>query len=153
MKEIIKSHDKCIYLSIVFSIVSSISLIAAAWVNSENINQTVLKVLGLVFWIGLALEQALFWKANKLRKDLAKNDKGAPTGKIGLLSHGTTKSCFVADVVFAGSLILFVICMLFHFGEELLQYILISLLVLSFRMHCILNGINYRYKKYKEGKS
>lgn len=152
MNEFVKWYSNLIRLSIFCSIISSLSLLAAVLVNSESKNQMILISFGLVFWVGLILEQALFWKANSLKKELFKLEKRTPRGRIGILSIAASSEGFVADVVFAGSLIALVVCMMFHLGEALVQYIFICLMVLSFRMHCILNGKNYRYKKYIERK-
>ena len=45
-------------------------------------------------------------------------------------------------------IVVFVILMATGVGEKAIQYIFIFLLVLSFRLHCILNGKNFRYKKF-----
>ena len=61
---------------------------------------------------------------------------------------------FAADILFIVSLTAFIVVSVMKIGEDVLQYALISCVILSFRLHCLLNGINYRYSKKikKEGK-
>lgn len=152
MSELKRKHAVLFITSLVCSVISSLSLLAAILVNSEGKNKEILIAFGLVFWIGLVLEQILFWKANQLMKIALLKDRRRIRGRPGIISLSTYMEGFVVDIVFVVALISLVVCMAFGFGETLMQYILICLMVLSFRLHCFLNGRNYKYKKLKERK-
>lgn len=152
MSEIKRKHKVLFNTSVVCSVISSLSLLAAILVNSEGRNKEILIAFGLVFWIGLILEQVLFWRANRLMRFAITKDRRRIRGKPGIISLSTYMEGLVVDAVFIISLIAFIICVAFGLGEALMQYIFICLMVLSFRLHCFLNGRNYKYKKLKERK-
>lgn len=152
MNELCKKHRKNLYLSIVSSVISSLSLMAAILVNSEGENKITLFVFGALFWIGLVIEQIFFWRSYVFMKEIAFQSKRLLKGRAGIFTFAASTEGFIADVVFAISLIALVICAVFSLGETILQYILICFIVLSFRMHCILNGKSYRYKEITERK-
>ena len=152
MSEIKKKHSLLFVTSVVYSAISSLSLLAAILVNSEGKNKEILIAFGLVFWIGLILEQILFWRANRLMRIAITRDKRRIRGKPGIISLSTYMEGLVVDAVFIISLIAFMVCIAFGLGESLMQYIFICFMVLSFRLHCFLNGRNYKYKKSKERK-
>lgn len=152
MSEIKRKHTLLFWSSIVCSIISSLSLMAAMLVNSEGKNKEVLIAFGLLFWIGLIMEQILFWRANLLMRIAITKDRRRIRGRPGIISLSTYIEGFVVDIVFVISLISLVVCMAFGLGETLMQYVFICLMVMSFRLHCFLNGRNYKYKKSKERK-
>lgn len=138
-------------LSVACSFISSLSIVFLAFYAGET-KMTVPKLLvALVFWIGLIAEQILFWKANSMRKKmLGEKSKG----KIGLLSICKNKFANAADIVLLVSLILLILFAAFGILENIVQYILCFIIILSFRLHCILNGQNFSYinNKKEEGK-
>lgn len=102
-----------------------------------------------VFWIGLLAEQFFFWKSNSIRKEILKSGKFQKLkSNIGLISMLQNKYGAVADIVFVISLVVLLVLMIIGIGEKTAQYVLIFLLVLSFRLHCILNGKNFKYINY-----
>lgn len=144
-------HTKWIILCLVGSVVSSMALLPAALVNSEGKYKVLLIAFALLFWLGLILEQVSIWQADGVMKAEMRKEKAFPW-RVGLLSFAATREGLAADMLFAISLIILLICIAFQLGESILQYVLISLVVLSFRMHCILNGKNYRYMKSEKRK-
>ena len=147
-----QKHAVLFAFAMVFSVISSLSLMAAMLVNNEGKNKGILVTFGLLFWFGLILEQVLFWKANRLMKIAVAKERRRIHGAPGILSLSTCPEGLAVDIAFGVSLIAFIICITFGIGEMLLQYIVICLMVLSFRLHCFLNGRNYKYKKLKERK-
>lgn len=139
-------HAKWLVLCLAGSAVSSMALLPAALVNSEGKYRALLIFFALLFWLGLILEQISIWKADGIMKTETRKEEQHPR-RSGFLSVAATPEGLIADIVFAISLVVLLVCLIFRFGESILQYVLISLLVLSFRMHCILNGKNYRYWK------
>lgn len=147
-----KKHSKLLSLSIISSVISSISLLASILVNSEGKNQTILIVFGWVFWFGLLIEQILFWRANAMLKIIEKQGRRL-LGRAGIFSIAASFEGFIADTVFIITISGLLICIIFKLGETLMQYVFICLMVLAFRLHCFLNGKNYRYKKMLERKA
>ncbi|WP_294953157.1 hypothetical protein [uncultured Eubacterium sp.] len=106
-------------------------------------------VFPLIFWLGLVAEQYFFWESNKIRKEiLNKGNYRKLNAKIGLISFLQNKYGAIADLIFFVSLIILSLLMIVKVGEKSVQYIFIFLLVLSFRLHTILNGKNFRYINY-----
>jgi len=154
MQDKYRRHSLYFTISLVNSVVSSLSVLAAVFVNTEGKNKVVLIVFASVFWITLVLEQVFFWKADRIMKELVRLENRKLRSKVGIFSIAASGAGLVADVIFAVSLIALIICAGFSIGEELLQFILICLMVLSFRLHCFLNGKNYKYKSIvKKGRS
>lgn len=137
-------------LAIVASSVSSLSILVCIFIGENEVLNTVLKIVfPLIFWIGLILEQVFISQANKMRLELEKEDKRKqPRLKPGVISIFQTEEGAKADITFAVSFLILIILMIFDIGTNVLQYIFIFLSVLTFRMHCILNGKNFRYKKF-----
>lgn len=146
----IKKFSLFVNLSIIASIISSVSIMACAFLGkSDNIDQVIKIIFPLVFWIGLLIEQYFIWNANSFRKKLESEGKlRRIRGKPGAVSILQTEEGAIADLILVISLIVFVILLLFKIGKGFPQYLFIFFIVLSFRMHCILNGKNFRYKKY-----
>lgn len=100
-------------------------------------------VAGLMFWISiimgivtqcvLAHRRRSWYVIHRIRKVRA-------TQKIGLVSFFKNSYATVADVVTILSLIGLVIAMIATKGTGYICYVLVSLFVFSFSMHCILNG-------------
>lgn len=147
MSEIIRRYTRLLCISVISSIVSSLSLPTAILVNSEGKNKIVLVLFGLVFWIGLIVEQVSFWKSYRIMKRLIKYENRHVQGRSGIFSLAKTIEGIGADVIFILSTIALMVCILFGLGESFIQYILICLLTMSFRLHCIFNGKNFKYKK------
>lgn len=152
MSELKRKHGFLFIASVTSSVISSLSLMAAILVNSEGKNKEIRIAFGLIFWVGLILEQVLFWRANHIMRIAITRDKRRIRGKPGIISLPTYMEGLVVDAVFIIALIAFIVCIAFGLGESLMQYIFICLMVLSFRLHCFLNGRNYKYKKLKERK-
>ena len=150
MRRWLKAYSNSITFSIVFSFLSSLSILSIVFFYICEVLDNVLRIaFPIVFWLGLAGEQFFIWRANSIRKSIEKSGKFRKfKSGIGVISFLRTEAGLIADVVLALSLITLLILIGFGVGENVVQYIFIFLLVLSFRMHCILNGKNFRYKKY-----
>ncbi|MBE6808055.1 MAG: hypothetical protein E7524_01155 [Ruminococcaceae bacterium] len=136
-------------IMIVGSAVSSVSFIAAI-LEGETLTSRIIKILcALLFWSGLAVEQIFMWKANKRRLKIESIVSGRRiTGMSGIFSFLKTEFGFFTDATLAISLITYIVLVIGNWGENVAQYIFLFLIVLSFRLHCIANGKNYRYKLY-----
>ena len=140
-------------VAVISSVVSSVSVLFCM-INAEKPFETVLKILlSLLFWGGTALEQTFMWKANACRK---KSENGGGNRNIkmlpGICSFSKTEFGFITDAVLLLSTVTFVVLAIGNWGESVAQYILLFLIVLSFRLHCIANGKNYRYIILSQGR-
>lgn len=152
MRQQIGIYLNYITISIVFSVISSVSIIAIVFLGKNELFDKVLSIVSpIIFWLGLIGEQFFIWKSNSIRKSIEKSEEFRKhKSGIGIVSFARTEAGLIADVIFTISFITLLILIICSIGESNLQYIFIFLLVLSFRLHCILNGENFRYKKYLE---
>ena len=67
-------------------------------------------------------------------------------GLPGVISFLKTPFGFVTDVLLVGCTVAYTVLVIGGWGQGLAQYILLFLIVLTFRWHSIANGKNYRYK-------
>lgn len=147
-----RQHFVFFWFAVVCSVISSLSLLAAVLVNNEGKYKAILMAFGFIAWIGLILEQVFFWKANQFMKKAMRKEKYRIVGRVGILSVFGCIEGLIADIVFFVSVIAFIVCAATGYGVDFIQYICICLIVLSFRLHCFLNGRNYKYIK-KEGRA
>lgn len=156
MERKIKLFSLHLMLAIVFSAVSSLTLLFCIVVqNTENIGQWLVIGLAVLFWIGLVLEQLFLWRANSLRKKLesvgkSRKNRGMADGRPGIISFFQNRPGMVSDVLLVLSVLCLIVFMALQIGEDVVQFILITIIVLTFRLHCILNGRNFQYKNNLE---
>lgn len=150
MTELRHKGQHLLKLSIICSFISSTPLLSCIFLEKNNESDVIIKIVfPIVFWIGLLAEQFFFWKSNSIRKDILKSGKFRKLkSNIGLISMLQNEYGAVADIVFVISLVVLLVLMIIGIGEKTAQYVLIFLLVLSFRLHCILNGKNFKYINY-----
>lgn len=150
MKTEIRKYNLFISLSMCFSVISSVAVIFCVFVADDKEASKNLQIIcPIIFWLGLLAEQVFIWTANFIRKKTVVSvGKRKKQMLPGVVSFFRTAEGTIADILMIVFFTLLVILMIFKIGEEALQYIFICLLVLSFRFHCILNGKNFRYKKY-----
>lgn len=148
MKEQIRKHSLLLTLSIIFSFVSSASILLCIFAERRDL-PLFLFLIPMIFWLGLIGEQILFWSANSVLKKII------GTGKIrrlrarpGIIAPLQTRWGIIADFIFVISLIVFAIMAIVSPSSDAIQFIFLFLIVFSFRIHCIANGKNYKYKKY-----
>ena len=144
MRQTYKEHRVLLIASVIFSILSSFAIPFIAFALKYDAKWAKTPI-SLLFWLGLIGEQVCFWHANSILKKLRPTIKTRFKPKIGLISPFGTSTGAIADIVFAVSFIAFIILCIFKIGENNFQYLFLFLLVLSFRLHCILNGKNFWY--------
>lgn len=149
--------NRCLLFSALCSLISSFSLTLIPIVSVSEDRKILGILISIVFWAGLVGEQFFVWSANTYRKRMEHAKGRFPKkvcGRPGIISVFTTPEGLAADILFTVSLTAFIVVSVMKIGEDVLQYALISCVILSFRLHCLLNGINYRYSKKikKEGK-
>jgi len=104
---------------------------------------------GILFWVGLLTGTVLQIVLNAHRKKVfAKHNIKRITmqkQRCGLLSFASNLPAAVADGVMLLSLVATVLTFVLTKGIGYLCYVCLAVLVLSFSLHCILNGTNYVY--------
>lgn len=150
MNRLFRKFSRKIKFSIAASIVSSISILGIAFIGKELAFEKLIQILfPIVFWLGTIIEQIMIWTANSIRTKLEAEGKlRRIRGRPGALSILQTDEGAITDIIMVLLIIVFMILLLFDFGKGLIQYLFISFLVLTFRLHCIFNGKNFRYQKY-----
>lgn len=150
MKKTVSIFNRHIVCSVLCSFLSSVPIVLIPVAKGNEDNKVFAVMIPIIFWLGLTGEQFFIWRANFYRKKLQQTNGRYPKrirGRPGVISFFMTLEGMAADLLFLVSLIVFVVIALLHKGESVLQFILIFCLILSFRLHCTFNGINYRYKK------
>ncbi len=135
-------------ISLIFSVISSLPILFCIMnPQSDKDEKTLVFIASSVFWAGLIAEQVFIWMANFQRKKLSENKKSAYPG---IISFFKTKPGKVSDIVLIVSVTVFIIMSAAKISVNVGQFILLFLIVLSFRFHCITNGKNYSYKSEKK---
>jgi len=105
-------------------------------------------ISGIIFWLSLfgGFATQILLKRRR-RHWLVKNKirRSRIRQKIGLFSVFKNKAAAVADITAILSLIAFVITAAVLSGRGYICYLLLSVFIFSFSMHCILNGKIYTY--------
>lgn len=94
-------------------------------------------LLGVVFQMVLEVRRRAFfarYKVNRARMQKPRN---------GLLTFGSNKAAIITDKIFVVSFVATILVMILTKGVSYLCYIGISMVFMSFCLHCILNGRNY----------
>lgn len=117
-----------------------------------NFSKAVTAVLGICFWLGVAGIILFAVRTNSRRKKIEKKLKRSGTGiyserQIGCISFFKNKEAVVCDIVLFASAITFAVLLWLKNSSQLLQFSLLSVIFLSFNLHCHLNGKNYVYIK------
>jgi len=151
IKETKNEKKFCVFivLSVIFSLVSTMPILLCMFNFSDETKQLFSVILSTLFWGGLIAEQVFIWLADRLRKqELPKNLKSKKRQRVGIASFCETKVGIATDVVFVISLMIYIVLFVGDWGVLVVQYVCLFLIVLSFRVHCIANGKNYRYILY-----
>lgn len=150
MRQMITRFSQTLSKAILFSFISSLGiLLCIALQNVENINKVFVFLIPLIFWVGLFFEQLFFWQANALRKKI--EDTGQfrrARGRPGIISFLRSEWGFIADLTLTVSLIVYLVLWAGNWGKNIIQFIILFFIVLSFRLHCIVNGKTFRYNLY-----
>lgn len=112
-------------------------------------------VTGVSFWLFLMIGYIVFFQISKGRAAFEKAQaasgrtprrrRTAYKKKPGIICFFSNPPAVCADLLTAVLLIIFVAFLFIPNPNQFFHIFLISCLVLSFHMHCILNGINFKY--------
>ena len=136
------------YITLLATLAVGVVLMAIGSTVKEK-TMTVMYVSGAFFWLGLIGTVYMALKINSCRKNSYRfNEQIGNLKQFGLIHFFQNREAQIMDVVMFVSIIGFIIAKI-CINELLLSFILLALFVFAFGMHCMLNGINYRYLKYK----
>lgn len=148
MRYMVEQHSRLVRYSLISSGVSSLAVLLCIF-GAKGEQKILAIILPIIFWVGLILEQYFIWDANRLLRKIEKTNKVEKIHCLpGIVSIAKSQLGMIADCVFIGALIGFIVLHIGKWGEQHIQYILLFFIVLSFRVHCIANGKNYQYKNY-----
>ena len=144
----IKKFNRRLGAAFTFSALSSLAVPLAILSELESDYEYIAVIVASsVFWLFLIFEQLYMWLANFARKKLEKTETVTKLrGLPGVISFLKTPFGFVTDVLLVGCTVAYAVLAIGGWGRGLAQYILLFLIVLTFRWHSIANGKNYRYK-------
>lgn len=140
-----KSTVNLMNLSILFIAVSSLSLIGVAVSDfgGNGVQRFFAYFTGVVFWAFLLAGYVLLFAVSKRRK--ADQRTTMTNKRPGIICFFTGKAAKIADIGMFAAIILSLVFSFVPGISTVVRIICIALLVLSVQMHCILNGVNYRY--------
>lgn len=125
----------------------SVALMPVASAVKET-TRVLMAIIGILFWIGVV---GILTKTRSISKRRKKSDdfnKAYPKAKqFGLIHFFQNKNAAIMDVLMFVSLGGLILCRI-YVRNIVLPFICLSLFVFSFGMHCMLNGINYKYLMY-----
>lgn len=150
MKKVYKSFSLNITISLVYSLISSFAILPVMFLGEDEFKNQIIKIIfPVIFWLCTVFELVFIITANSIRKELENNPGNKKfKRRIGVISFFSNKFAANVDLIFIVSLIVFLVMSIFGLGEKVVQYVLMFILILTFRVHCTLNGKNYRYKRY-----
>lgn len=120
-------------------------------IGSLNKDRTIIPmyVSGILFWIGIIGTVVMAFRINRSRKISYRfNEQYGNLKQFGLIHFFQNQEAVIIDIGMFVSIIAFIIAKICT-RNLIVSFIFLALFVFTFGMHCMLNGINYRYLKYK----
>lgn len=154
MNRLYHCFSQNIIISIFFSFISSVAILPIIMLGEDETKNSLIRYLSpVIFWLGVIFEQVFIITASSVRKKLEKQPKNKKFKRnIGLFSVFSNKYASVFDLIFLATLVVFLVMCIFGLGVNVVQYVVLFILIFAFRMHCTLNGKNFRYKIYLQKK-
>lgn len=144
--------NRYIYLCIVMACLQFILLMLIPFANLEGTQgqQMLAYVIAFLFWLSIICEIVFICIANSHRKKLVRKfhkNKEIDKEMIGIFSFLKNREGMMADIMLFLSVILLGIVIWTSVKISWIVIGVVSVLVLSFNLHCIFNGKNYRFLK------
>ena len=140
-----KKTIRCFSLSMVFLAMATMAFLCIPLWSASTVPAY---FVALIFWVSLVLQQVFFWKGNAYRKKMEKKVfrmKSFGKRSAGILNFGSNRMATIFDCAMLASMLVVALEMAVRVESQWLVMISLALLFLSFNLHCILNGTNYRY--------
>lgn len=144
--------NRYVFLSIGMAGLQFLLLLLIPYSNIEGTKaqQMMAYIIAFLFWASIIGEVVLVRLASRERKRLdRKLCKGKEINQslFGVFSFFKNKEAIVTDIILFLSVILLGVIIWTNVKTSWIIIGVVSVLVLSFNLHCILNGKNYRYLK------
>lgn len=111
-------------------------------------------IAGIAFWVMLIIAVAAQLMLCVSMRESIKSDFSTKKRKIGLICFFGNRYAAVADLLMIVSMIILIISFILTDASNYFNYIILSVFVFSFSMHCVLNGRKFYYmihnKYFKE---
>lgn len=145
-------------LSVIFSCIGSALLLVVPLVSTSG--STLVKagayVLAGTFWLSIVFELFSVFRCSKERQRLEQklyHSRRVKYAMPGVVSFFKSYEATVADILLFISAIAIAVILWIRAGNEWAIVSFVSLFFLSFNMHCLFNGRNYRFYKLLKAKS
>lgn len=138
-------------LAIACAWIGAIALFSIQFINviqNERVNQVISYFIAGVFWLSLIAGQIIFWIANAERNQMEKKHKKRikyQKSPMGLISFCKSPRGKIADVILSISMITLLTIIILHKSTRWIILSVLSIVFLSFQLHCFYNGRNYRF--------
>lgn len=119
-------------------------------VEGNSIQRIMAYVVAMFFWLAVISEIIIARQSSKIRAKMERRiyrNKQIRLSSVGILSFFKNKEAMMADVLLFVSVVVLGIVIWAKIVTTWIIICVVSILILSFNMHCILNGRNYRYIK------
>lgn len=145
-----RRRQKMLRHYIIALIVLSLSVFLMPIVNGIKTGTRVpIYMDGALFWIGFISTVRMAVKINSSRRRSASfNKRYGKQKKLGPVHFFQNREAVLMDVMMFVSLIAFIAARFLRWNTTV-RFLLVSMFLFSFGMHCMLNGINYIYIKHK----
>lgn len=145
-----KHQKKDLYKYITFLFLSSLSIaFMPLGVSISEDSKSLMYIVGATFWISLIGMVFVSLKINRNRKrSRIFNAENGNKKQLGLIHFFQNKEAKIVDIALFGAIGGFIIVRIFVSNLNV-SFILFAISVFLFGMHCMLNGINYKYINYK----
>lgn len=154
-----KSIANIFRLYVLFLAMISLSIVLMPVVGSYDRRfYSVTPLVGIIFYVGLIGVIVSIILINKKRKAYgSKFNKKFDLFKCGMFSFFQNKIAMIFDIIMMGAFaimvvlfIMYAINVYYYFKTIYFLFVVISIFIFSFGMHCMLNGVNYRYFNNKK---
>lgn len=150
-----RKMKRYVFLSIVMACLQFVLIICIPFVGIDGtILQRILAyIIAFLFWSSIVFEVILARWADHERRKLERRlyrSREIKQSLSGVFSFLKNTEALVTDVVLFISVIFLGIIIWMHIKTSWIIISIVSILILSFSLHCILNGRNYNFlKEYK----
>lgn len=102
-------------------------------------------IIGVLFWLGLIAGAAFLFIINKHRKKAGGKKTANRKKHIGAITFFSNRYAMIADIAMAVFLVLTILLGFIPGVAREFAMVSLSFFIFAVYMHCVLNGINYKY--------
>lgn len=149
-KRFVDQRQNMLVAYVVSLVILSLSIALMPIASSMKEKTTLpLFATGILFWTGLISTIGIAIHINQCRRSSNWFKKAYPDlRRLGLTHFFQNKTAKIMDITLVVSFVAFIAIELL-LKNRVLEFVFISLMVFSFGMHCMLNGVNYIFVTYQ----